>query len=664
MRVSDGMSRSRKSLRVAAAAVWLLAASLWMAVGADVAQGQGPPWPALNETSTATPGEGWQPPGLELGPGRNPLERVEVFIRFNIWPGQSERSLVRAAGGRVTHRYSRLVRAFAAEIPLAAVTLLERLPSVTAIEPVGRVYAVDWELDNSWGVNHIGSALVHAGGNKGEGVKVAIIDSGIDYTHPDLFGNYAGGWDFVNNDDDPMDDYGHGMHVAGIVAAEDDVFGVVGVAPKAEIYALKVLDFTGGGSYADIIAALEWAMDPNNDNNTSDHLHVTNNSYGSSGDPGLTVKAAFDNAASAGVLHIAAAGNSGNLPGRGDNVIYPARWDSLVAVAATDNGDKRASFSSTGPDVEIAAPGVDVLSTYVGGDYASGSGTSMACPHVAGTAALIIASGITDPGQVRERLQTTADSLGNANWYGYGLVDADEAGDAGDNTDPPLVTILSPAGGSTFEWDELIKLESDVDDPEEGDLSTNTFWISSIAGTVAPGVNPFYTYLPEGVQEITAYVTDAGGLTGWGETITITVGSPASNTPTNTPTATATPTNTPTPTDRPTPTETPTPPSTPTLQVDVSTDNSSYQNRQTVYITVNVTDGTDAVGGAAVRVEITTAKGKTVTRDGTTDANGIATVKYKVNSRKDGTGTYTVNANANKDGYESGSDSTTFEVTG
>jgi hypothetical protein len=252
---------------------------------------------------------------------------------------------------------------------------------------------------------------------------VAVIDTGIDYNHPDLNANYAGGYDFVNGDSDPKDDHGHGTHVSGTIAGEDDGAGVVGVAPMTKIYALKALNSFGGGSWSDIIAAVQRAVDLG--------IPVTSNSYGDSSYPGNTVRDAFANAAAAGVLHIAAAGNSGNSSGTGDNVGYPAKFDSVVAVAATDQTNSRAYFSSTGPDVELAAPGVNVTSTLPGGGYGTMSGTSMATPHVAGTAALVIACGVAGPASVRQRLQQTADDLGAAgrdSLYGFGLVDADEAG--------------------------------------------------------------------------------------------------------------------------------------------------------------------------------------------------------------------------------------------
>ena len=118
----------------------------------------------------------------------------------------------------------------------------------------------DAELSASWGVMKIGADTVQATGNQGEGIKVAVIDTGINYLHEDLQANYKGGYDFVNKDADPFDDNGHGTHCAGIIAAADNNIAVVGVAPKASLYALKVLNSAGSGYTSDIIAAIQWAL--------------------------------------------------------------------------------------------------------------------------------------------------------------------------------------------------------------------------------------------------------------------------------------------------------------------------------------------------------------------------------------------------------------------
>ena len=351
--------------------------------------------------------------------------QVDVLIAFTSVPGPSDEALVRAAGGTVKHTFH-LVPAIAASVPDSALDGLRRNPRVARVEPDVRVYAIDAELDNSWGVKRIGAGSVHASGNRGSGVSVAVIDSGVDYNHPDLASNYAGGYDFVNNDGEPLDDNKHGTHVAGTIAALDNDAGVVGVAPAVALYALKVLGADGSGSFSNVIAALQWAVDHG--------IQITNSSFGSSQNPGLTVQAAYDNAAAAGLLHVAAAGNSGTCDGTGDNVLYPARYASVIAVAATDSANSSPCFSSTGPDVELAAPGVSINSTVPGGTYEVLSGTSMASPHVAGTAALVINAGVSDTNgngrvndEVRQRLIETAQDLGTAGrdtWYGYGIVDA------------------------------------------------------------------------------------------------------------------------------------------------------------------------------------------------------------------------------------------------
>jgi subtilisin len=370
----------------------------------------------------------------EKGNSQNGL--VKVLIGFKEKPGPAQQALVQSVGGKIKYTYN-LIPAIAASIPEVAIDALKKNPNITNVDLDIKVYAIDTELNDAWGVKRIGSGVVHDNGNTGAGVKVAVIDSGIDYTHLDLADNYCGGQDFANDDNDPMDDNGHGTHVAGSIAALDDNSGVVGVAPDADLYALKVLGSDGSGDYSDVIAALDWCMINN--------IQVTNNSYGSSGDPGSLVQQAFDNAYyNYGILHVAAAGNSGNPPGRGDNVIYPARYDSVIAVAASDNNDKRASFSSTGAAVELIAPGVSIYSTLPDGSYGTYSGTSMASPHVAGAAAVVWEANSGSSNQtVRFQLQNTAEDLGlSSNYQGYGLVRVDLAVGA----EPPTISYYTVSG--------------------------------------------------------------------------------------------------------------------------------------------------------------------------------------------------------------------------
>jgi hypothetical protein len=243
-----------------------------------------------------------------------------------------------------------------------------------------------------------------------------------------------------------MDDHWHGTHVAGTVAAAKNGFGVVGVAPEVDLYGLKVLAANGSGAFSSVIAALDWSI--------QNKIQVVNLSLGSSGDPGNTVRQAFANAYQAGLVIVASAGNSGS---GADTVGFPAKYDSVIAVGSTTSKDDRSSFSSTGPAVELAAPGSSIYSTDLGGGYYTASGTSMAAPHVAGVAALVLASGIVDLNgkglvndEVRLVMQSTATDLGSEgrdDWYGFGLANAaaavwlsggNEAEEPPGPTEPPV----------------------------------------------------------------------------------------------------------------------------------------------------------------------------------------------------------------------------------
>jgi len=383
-----------------------------------------------------------------------------VIVTFDHAINEDARIALEGMGGRILKELP-IVNGAVVLLPNeAAASDIGTLAGVRSVEKDARVFALKppggcdpWPDCNNgggddgstqpaevleWGVDRIDADLAWTT-SRGLGVNVAIIDTGIDRDHADLIDNLKGGVNFVSKSPvkpaDPNkwdDDNGHGTHVAGIVAAVDNEIGVIGTAPEAYLWAVKVLDRNGSGYVSDVIDGINWAI--------LNGMQVVNMSLGS----GTDVQAlhdAVDAAYAAGVVLVAAAGNSGDGDGSTNEVIYPAKYSSVIAVAATDNNDLIAYFSSDGAEVELAAPGVSIRSSWNDGLYNTISGTSMASPHVAGTVALVLATavqsvydadadGAWDPAEVRAVLQATADDLGAAghdNFYGYGLVDAEES---------------------------------------------------------------------------------------------------------------------------------------------------------------------------------------------------------------------------------------------
>ena len=321
----------------------------------------------------------------------------------------SENRVLRALGKAprpetevIKREFTSVFYGVSARIQSASIAEIERIPGVRKVWRDEKVQAY---LDTS-------VPLIRADkvwndlGVTGKGILVAIVDTGIDYTHPDLGGclgpncKVVGGRNFVKAGASPMDDYGHGTHVAGIVAANGNVRGV---APDARLLAVKVLDQSGGGTSSWIIAGIEYALDPDGNPATPDGAQVINLSLGGSGTPDDPLSRAVDNAVGSGVVVCVAAGNSG---ARGYETIgSPGLARKALTVGASDDNDRLASFSSLGPATdtwqikpEVLAPGVGITSTVPTGTcmrcdpsgYRSMSGTSMAAPHAAGAAALLL----------------------------------------------------------------------------------------------------------------------------------------------------------------------------------------------------------------------------------------------------------------------------------
>ncbi len=266
----------------------------------------------------------------------------------------------------------------------------------------------------------------------GTGIVVSVIDTGVNYMHLDLGGGLGpafkviGGYDYYNKDADPMDDNGHGTHVAGIVAASG---GVTGVAPSAKIMAYRVLGSDGYGSMSNVILAIGASMDPNGDGLTDDHVDVISMSLGSRGEVDDPVCLAVENAIQAGVVVVVAAGNDGPSMG---TVSSPGLSPGAVTVGAVDEDGVLAEFSSRGTGSglmlkpEVSAPGVRILSTVPCSGtkycsptgYLSMSGTSMATPHVSGAAALLLQQHPTwTPQQVKSALVDYAGASSSSLWH-------------------------------------------------------------------------------------------------------------------------------------------------------------------------------------------------------------------------------------------------------
>lgn len=268
-----------------------------------------------------------------------------------------------------------------------------------------------------WGVDRIDAERAWEV-TRGAGIRVAVLDTGIDHLHHDLRPNFHGGVSFVPGEDF-TDGNGHGTHVAGIIGARQNGSGIVGVAPNCDLLSVKVLDRRGSGRYSWIINGIIWCV--------RNRIDVINMSLGGPA-PVQALQNACDYALRRNVVVVAAAGNNGPAD---DSVGYPGRYDSVIAVSAVNESGNIASFSSRGHQVDLAAPGERILSTLPGNRFGRLNGTSMASPHVAGVAALTISSHrFTDAAVIRQILLGTADNLGvpgRDDKFGHGLVDAEQS---------------------------------------------------------------------------------------------------------------------------------------------------------------------------------------------------------------------------------------------
>ncbi len=425
----------------------------------------------------------------------------------------ARRAAERAADHVVrVHDFGDIGQAVAGRFPQQALDALQNNPNVRYVEENGQMHAI--AQTRPWGIDRVDADVLHDNGETGNGADVAIIDTGIDDDHPDLQANVGAGKAYVDckgpNCNYPWsDDNDHGTHCAGIADAVDNSEGVVGVSTEATLHAVKVLDKNGSGSFSDVAAGIEYVADQGWD--------VGSLSLGA--DSGSqTVKDACTYAYNNGVLLVGAAGNSGPCT---DCVGYPAAYEEVIAVSSTDSDDSLSSFSSTGPEVELAAPGGSIYSTVIGG-YDTFSGTSMACPHVSGAGGQLMANGASNT-EARQQLQDTAEDIGlSENESGYGLLDAEVAvsGGGGGDDAAPSVSWVNPSDGETVSG--TITVQIDASDSEDSDDSLDvTFTVDggSSRSTNYNSTSGYYedswdtTDVSDGDHTLEANATDSAGNT-------------------------------------------------------------------------------------------------------------------------------------------------------
>jgi subtilisin len=260
-----------------------------------------------------------------------------------------------------------------------------------------------------WGLRRIGAPFVWDK-LKERRIRVGIIDTGINTSHPDLKGNIVEGVSTLDDSTSYEDDYGHGTHIAGIIGANSS-YGITGINPYVDIYAVKAFNKSGKGNLADIIEGMDWLL--------RRQVNVINMSFSTS-ETNSTFVRVIQAAYSRGVIMVAAAGNDGGP------VNYPAKFPEVVAVSATDSNDRIADFSCFGPEINFCAPGVNIRSVWLNSSYAVKSGTSFAAPHITGVVADVLNYyGMMKPSQVIAMMSQNSAALPalNVEQQGAGMVD-------------------------------------------------------------------------------------------------------------------------------------------------------------------------------------------------------------------------------------------------
>lgn len=359
---------------------------------------------------------------------------------------------------------------------------------------------------SQWHLTKIGAPAAWDTTTGSSGVIVAILDSGVDPAHSDLLPNLVAGWNFYSNNSDSSDVYGHGTAVAGTaVAATNNAAGVAAVAGGCRLMPIRVTDTSGMGYASMMASGLTWAADRG--------ARVANMSFAVTNSATVTSAAQYFQG-KGGVVTVSA-GNSSTFDATSDN-------PSVLTVSATGSSDTLASWSNTGNNVDLSAPGVGIYTTNRGGGYGSWSGTSFAAPMTAGVAALVISANPNlTAAQVQEVLKQSANDLGTAGWdasYGWGRINAQNAvalaltmsGPAPDTT-APTVSIASPANGAAVSGTVSITISA------SDNVGVASVSVSVDGGTLGTDVSAPYSFawnslnVVNGSHTITATALDAAG---------------------------------------------------------------------------------------------------------------------------------------------------------
>jgi subtilisin len=374
--------------------------------------------------------------------GASGLQTHDMLVAVSFKEGQYMPQLVEVHGGKITKQFPHMGLLYAL-VPVQSIEQLKAEPAVDFVEQDGQFEVSSASttthisqaatLDQqhySWGIGDIGAQAVQSLNDTGQGIKIAVLDTGIDYNHPDLAASYRGGYNFIGNNNNTMDDNGHGTHVAGIIAASAHAGkGLTGVAPGAQLYAVKVSDSHGSGTFDTLVEGINWAIE--------NHMNIITMSITGTGGTQALQKA-VQTAYNDGIVLVAAVGNSDEASSD-SGVLYPAAYDQVIGVGSVDSNNVKSSFSLTGPKVDIVAPGSLINSTWYDGKYRLLSGTSMATPLVTGSVALLMdtdekswqkegytnGDGKWTPDEIRNVLSNTATHLGTPgknDQYGYGLL--------------------------------------------------------------------------------------------------------------------------------------------------------------------------------------------------------------------------------------------------